>query len=406
MSNLRYVRFLTALALGSMAGCGADAISEDQVPLRKLPDPGAFAGITGKDLATARATIWNPGVHGRSGKGKVTGPDMVFAGSPRSATGVNAASAVTTLVLYDSTGQWGFLGELYAIGTANLASHFGSWTAKAATTYTCGEIARYTAVVYMGSTFDEPLPTCLLDDVLASQHPVIWGYYNVWQLANRSPTFGATHGWTPGDFDFSSIAEVDYKGHALTRYAANADGILAPNITDTAKVHVLALAKRADGTTMPWAIRSGNLTYLGEVPFSYLTEGDRSLAFADLLFDALAPATPQRHRALLRLEDINPSDDPARLLAVAQYLYAQHIPYGFGVIPEYLDPLGFYNDDTPAQARLDQVPSLVSTLQYMLGHGGVMVMHGYTHQWDTEENPYSGVSGDDDEFYRVIENPI
>ena len=133
MSNLRYVRFLTALALGSMAGCGADAISEDQVPLRKLPDPGAFAGITGKDLATARATIWNPGVHGRSGKGKVTGPDMVFAGSPRSATGVNAASAVTTLVLYDSTGQWGFLGELYAIGTANLASHFGSWTAKAPT---------------------------------------------------------------------------------------------------------------------------------------------------------------------------------------------------------------------------------------------------------------------------------
>ena len=32
---------------------------------------------------------------------------------------------------------------------------------------------------------------------------------------------------------------------------------------------------------MPWAIRSGNLTYLGEIPFSYVGHGDRYLAAAD-----------------------------------------------------------------------------------------------------------------------------
>jgi hypothetical protein len=167
-------------------------------------------------------------VHGRTGKG--TGPgthaSTVSGGAPASASGIDAASGVTALVLYDTTGQWGALGELYAIGTANLASHFGSWTAKAATAYTCGELKNYSATIYLGSTFDEPLPACLLDDVLASTRPVIWAYYNIWQLAAHSPTFGTTFGWSPGDLDFSSIPEVDYKGRAVAPYAANADGVL------------------------------------------------------------------------------------------------------------------------------------------------------------------------------------
>ena len=41
----------------------------------------------------------------------------------------------STLVLYDTTGQWGWLGELYAIMTANLASHFGTWTAMPVVSY-------------------------------------------------------------------------------------------------------------------------------------------------------------------------------------------------------------------------------------------------------------------------------
>jgi uncharacterized protein YdaL len=260
-------------------------------------------------------------------------------------------------------------------------------------------------VIYLGSTFDEPLPGCLLDDVLASTRPVVWAFYNVWQLARRSAKFAASHGWTPGALDFSPIAEVDYKGRALTRYAANGDGILGTAVTDPAKATVLALARRGDGTTLPWAIRSGHLTYVSEIPFTYMTEEDRYLAFADLLFDALAPATPERHRAVLRLEDINPSNNAAQIQAVAEYLDAQGIPYGFGVVPEYRDPAGRYHGGTPTRSTLDQHPDLVATLQYMLGHGGAMVMHGVSHQWDMDVNPYSCVTTEDFEFYRVTENP-
>ncbi len=75
---------------------------------------------------------------------------------------------------------------------------------------------------------------------------------------------------------------------------------------------VLARAVRADGSSFPWAVRSRNVTYVGEVPFTYTSETDRVLIFADLLFDALAPDTRERHRALVRLEDIHPRTRPAR----------------------------------------------------------------------------------------------
>ena len=78
-------------------------------------------------------------------------------------TPAEASPSVRTLVLYDRTGRWGWLGELYATMTANLASHFGSWEAKPAVEYERGEIERYTAAIYVGSTYGEPLPAPFLD---------------------------------------------------------------------------------------------------------------------------------------------------------------------------------------------------------------------------------------------------
>jgi len=40
----------------------------------------------------------------------------------------------------------------------------------------------------------------------------------------------------------------------------------------------------------------------------------------------------------------------------------------------------------------------------MQSHGGTLVMHGYTHQYSNVANPYTAVTGDDFEFYRVTEN--
>src|SRR5690349_20646565 len=72
-----------------------------------------------------------------------------------------------TLVLYDTTGPYGYLGELDAILAGNLVAHFGNWAGHPVNLYTAGEADRYRAVLYIGSTYDEPLPPAFLDDVAA-----------------------------------------------------------------------------------------------------------------------------------------------------------------------------------------------------------------------------------------------
>jgi uncharacterized protein YdaL len=321
--------------------------------------------------------------------------------------------STSTLVLYDTTGQWGWLGELYAIMTANLASHFGSWTAMPVVSYQSGQLKQYTAAVYIGSTYGEPVPNAFLDDVYGTSNPVIWAYDNIWQLTARYPTFSSIYGWNWAGFDFSTVSEVDYPlppstraTQKLKRYSANAAGIM--NYASlSAGVTVLGNCVRSDGSRFPWALRSvgpngGSLTYIGENPLVYITEGDRYLAFCDLLFDALAPSTPTQHRAMLRLEDIDPTYDTSALQSVTDWLYGQNVPFGFQIIPLYLDPLNVNGAGT--NIKLQSQPALVSMIKYMQSKGGVMMCHGYTHQYDSTENPYSGATGDDCEFYRITMN--
>jgi uncharacterized protein YdaL len=323
------------------------------------------------------------------------------------ATSTGAASAVAgganTLVLYDTTGPWGWLGELYAMYGANLVSHFGSWTAKPVASYAPGELANYTALLYLGSTYDEPLPEAFLDDAYTTTKPVIWAYHNIWQMTARQPGFQAKYGWNWWQYDTGPIASVVYKGRTLTRYAANAGGIMTYSPLDTTRVTTVGEAVRSDGSRFPWAVRSGNLTYVGEMPFAYTSESDRFMVFADLLFDALAPQTPERHRALVRIEDISPTSDPGELRAIADYLARVRVPFGFGVSPLFRDPNGVLGG--PTSLRLRDAPAVVDAIRYMQSKGGTLIEHGYTHQYNNVANPYNAVSGDDTEFYRVTENP-
>jgi uncharacterized protein YdaL len=308
---------------------------------------------------------------------------------------------VRTLVLYDHSSKWGWLGELDGTLTANLAGHFGPVDLRPTTSYEGGQIERYTATIYLGSVFGAQIPAALLDDVLRTRRPVIWLASNIWQLEARARDFAGRYGWRSSTLDHSAVAQVRYKGRSLTRWSRRAAGIMRYATLDPAHARVLAEAVRPDGSTFPWAVRSRNLTYVGEVPFRYTSETDRVLVFADLLFDALAPNTRERHRALIRLEDINPRSDPEQLRAAADYLHSKGIPFGFGVSPYYRDPQG--HDEKPYELPLRDAPKVVAALQYLQRKGGVLIGHGYTHQWDGGSNPYNGVTGDDVEFYRVTE---
>jgi len=308
-------------------------------------------------------------------------------------------NAAGTLVLYDDTGPYAWIGELYGIAAVTLASHFGVTASKPVAQYAVGELANYKAVIYIGSTYDQKLPVTFLDDVLATTIPVIWMYDNIWQLANRSSNFYAKYGFNPWIFDTSSITKVTYKGRVLSRDPLNGGGIMQYSPIDSTRAKTVALATRANGTTLPWAVRSGNLTYLGEIPFAYIASDDRYLAFCDMLFDALAPTTPERHRALVRIEDVSPMEDPAELRAIADYLYRNNVPFSVAVIPHYLDPLGAYNGGVAQSVAMKDKPLMVSALEYAVSRGGKLILHGFTHQHSNKKNPYSGVSADDFEFF-------
>ncbi|GHI08447.1 hypothetical protein Scel_67680 [Streptomyces cellostaticus] len=331
-----------------------------------------------------------------------------------------APAGTSALVLYDTTGPYGQLGELYAMATANLAGHFGTVTAKPVQDYTAGMVEQYTATVYLGSTYyggtlPDAIPAAFYQDASATSHPVIWMGANIWGMANSVGVtqFTQKYGWDPTTSYYEdggsvgNVTQVTYRGQTLTRTipAGQDGGVLRPNIlTGTGYPQVTTVAMGLDssnGHTFGWAVRSANLTYIGEIPFAYVSESDRVIAFEDLLFDALAPATAERHRAMVRLEDISPDSNPTELRTMADYLYSQQIPYGINVIPVYTDPKGTYNNGVPQTITLAQRPQVVSALKYMLSHGAVLMDHGYTHQYSNVDNPYNGVTGDDFEFYRA-----
>ncbi len=306
------------------------------------------------------------------------------------------------LILYDTTGEWDQLGELYAIQTANLVGRFTTSTGKPVGDYRAGDMDGRAGVVYIGSKFDEPLPPAFLDDVLGGATPVVWMQGNIWQLeAAAAGTFVERYGWDWWRYDTSAVGEVRYKGRTLTRHAANGAGIMDYASVDRSRVEVVAEAVREDGTGMPWALRSSNLTYLGEVPYAFVSENDRYLVWADMLYDLLAPDTPERHRALVRIEDVGPTADPESLRAIADELGDRGVPFSVSVYPVYVGVPSAADLGVPELVAMEHRPEVADAVRYMQERGGTVVLHGRTHQLRGERNPYSGVSGADLEFYRA-----
>jgi uncharacterized protein YdaL len=415
--------------------------------LKRLPGSGRATARGSAHHAPAAATTVAVGTAGSTTAGSTTAGSTTAAVTTASSTTAVVTSAVarnavaapaqavtwgapgsaSTLVVYDTTDTWGYLGELYAMAGGNLASHFGQVTAEPVVDYASGQVNNFTSTIYIGSTYNEPIPAAFLNDVLSTTRPVIWAADNVWQLSGTEggaadQAFKAAYGWDPSASYFDTTdnpATVTYKGQTFGRDTANGADILAPDITTPAAVTVLGQANCSDvsgapvncapvaqtvpprGTSFPWAIRSANLTYVGEVPFSYISESDRYVAFSDLLFAALAPTAAPAHQALVRLEDVDPKANPTALRRFADYLSSQHVPFSVGVIPEYTDPNGYYDGGVPQTITLAQAPAVVSALEYMHSKGGTIIEHGYTHQDSNVANPYDGVTGDDAEFYRA-----
>jgi uncharacterized protein YdaL len=313
-----------------------------------------------------------------------------------------AVAPLPTLVLYDGAGTSRLAGDLFATWAGTLASHFGPWTAKPLSRYEAGELHRYRAAVYLGTDPRAVPPEAFLDDVAADRTPVLWMLGDIRRLGARAPARAAALGWRAGPIEATRPVAVEYRGERLRRNPADAGIVRGMIVSAGRSAQVLARAVRRDGSTFPWAVRAGKLLYVAENPFTYPEEGGRWLAAADLLFELLEPARAERHRALVRLEDVSPATPPASIRAFADALHALGVPFSIALVPVFEDPLGVWlRDGVARRLTLRDRPEVISALRYALDRGGTLVLHGYTHQYAATRNPYNGQSGSDYEFWRA-----
>lgn len=306
-----------------------------------------------------------------------------------------AIDGPSTLVLYEAPNE---ASEIAAISMINLAGHFGPATARSVFNYNRGDAEAFDAVVFVSLFDEQAIPRSFLNDVASDQYNIMWLGLGVGRLALVDPDFFTDRGWVPSESERQDPTFVTYKTTSFER-SDEASPTMLVTLTNPDAVEVLATASEPGGAEFPYALRSGNLMYVAGVPFDYLVEANHSLVVADLMFELLEPERPERHQALVRLEDVGPYGDPESLRRIADELFARNIPFSVAVYTVWRDPRGLYGWGT--DIRLADRPDVVETLEYLESKGGTLLMHGVTHQYGELPNPYEGVSGEDFEFFKA-----
>lgn len=305
--------------------------------------------ISAQGSAPHRAQAENPGIAASDSMLKQT----------------TSAAPLDILIVHDQAEDPQLARELAA-----LLGHFAplKTTIVEEAAYEPGQMRDYDAVFYLGGTHWSISPA-FLDDVYRYEGKVAWmGRGLEWlQYEHSLERYG---------FEFShadasgTLTNVNYKNTALTK--TNPVSTIV-RVTDPAKAKVIAWLE-GSGQKEPYAIQSGNFWFFADVPMVAATEGSAYLAFADLLHDVLDRPHAEKHTALIRIEDIHPNSNIDRLDEVIDYLYFNDIPFGIALVPVYKNPA------TGEETRLSERPELVDVLKQAQAKGGVIVLHGYTHQ--------------------------
>lgn len=227
-------------------------------------------------------------------------------------------AARRVLVLYqtdvDSLGT-----ELYATMTANLVGRFGRAEIRDLNHYALGDAAAYDALIVLPAARGTAPPHTLISDARSSQKPVVWIHHGA-QALFANPEFAGAQGWHPASPSVADHQRILYKEVDFPVASGRRVLVTPPVVRDPSRVTIVA--RLANG--MAWAVRSGNLLFLLEAPFSAEAGDERHLVFADLLSGVLAPAASERRRALLRIEGFPAADPGARELS--RLLHQERLP--------------------------------------------------------------------------------
>ena len=412
--NSLIVFSLIALGVGGHQSTSPATSSSTQQPA-KVQQPAGKLSILGPNMSSNPRPMGIRGIKSiQAGQfkledfaGHLAGPGTT---TPPTQGTKRAMASSSALVLYDSSGTYGWIGALYAYQTSNLLSHFGlTVTRQGVENYKSGQLANYTCSFYIGTTYYNTLPAAFKKDVVANTKPFCWMGYNIWEVAWTAAqtawnsTFTNTFGFQFYYLDGTAYPNVTYKGTTLTKDSTDNPGQGDAIICNPLQASVVATSTNGS-TTEPYITRGENFWYIGDNPMEYVPGyrgDDRFLAFCDVLNDIVGVTPSTEKNAVLRIEDVSAICDSASLRGIADTLYATKTPYVVCVIPDYKDPLGVFNNGTPLEIQLQNSPQFISDLQYMQSEGAQLIMHGVSHQYSNVPNPDNGVSAEDVEFFRV-----
>lgn len=247
--------------------------------------------------------------------------------------------------------------------------------------YERGRIEDSEAVFYIGGTHRK-INTAFLDDIAATEKPVVWMGRGIDWFGARYP-LSDIYGLAYSRVDASdSFTSVSYKERSL----AKTDPVAAiSHVTDDSRARVVAWMEGSGGRE-PYLISSGNFWQFADIPMIAADDSSAYLVLADALHDALGQPHETSHRAMVRIEDVHPNVDTIYLNQIVNYLYNQEVPFAIALIPVYINP------DTGEEIHLADRPEFVKSVKEAQRKGAVVVLHGYTHQ-------LYGLTGVDHEFW-------
>jgi uncharacterized protein YdaL len=301
------------------------------------------------------------------------------------------AAAARVLILYDQGEDRRQPALTEARYLANLLGHFdASVRVSPMAEYKAGDLQHNNVVFYVNYEKKYSLPADFKADFYKNDRTFCWLNHQLGELDQKFLK-------TACGFHFSEFREntgFDKVLYKDVTFPKGDDSVNFVTVDDPGRVKVVATMLHPDGRQAPYIVRSRNLWFVADSPFSYFTEQDRYIVFADILHDILGQDHPASHTALVRIEDVNPSSDPDDLLRIARYLSAKNIPFAVSLVPIYIDPA------KRVEYHLEDMPKMLAALKKIPSLGGVFIMHGYTHQ-------YRGVTTDDYEFWdEVADKPV
>ena len=351
------------------------------------------------------------------------------------------------LILYDNVGPYANTGKSYSMMLENLLGHFKvNVITKPTSSYVAGDMKKNIAVFYIGNTYGvlDYYPEgssgykayqALYKDAATGSVPLVWMNYNFeyFEQAWNRNNWGAGSMTDNLGIRFDDILPIQYnrikykntelyKGvvpfatpgstmpgclsEGNNRYACALE-LVRIAVIDANKTKVYATAYSSLDSTvqeMPYITKARNIWFIGDIPFTYISEEDRYLAFSDLLHDMVGISHKEKHLALMRLEDIDAKTNMSDLTAIAELAKSKDVFFSVATIAQYEDPFGVENNGVATSINLTD-SEIGTYLKELYDQKRIAIIaHGYTHQAGNIKNPYDGLSGNDFEFMRVVEN--